>query len=245
MIEKLNNTEGVKQSQSAAGQRELLREYRNRLNEVIDSVNDHEDMLYGCGCDNDDDVCPDCGNWDDDHKPNIPYTMIIDEDDEETFTPHLFTFSTEQLRAIRDEAEGELERRSQEAMKGDDDDLCPDCRATHGLLADLTHLSDDELEEVRGQVEVLREARAQVDMMKDDDGERLYNSTLKEKPLFKQVDTTDGLFSDFTAYVAAHPGLRFYQVLTIFSGYKKLYGEDKDGELTDLFYQKSRKGSRS
>jgi hypothetical protein len=131
MIERLNNNEGVKRSQTTAGQRELLREMREKLNELIESVNDHEDMIYGCGCDIDDD----------------------DGDEVETIF----------------------------------DDVCPDCG------------------------EVLRE-----------------------------VDTTDGLFSDFTAYVAAHPGLRLWQALRNWTGYSKIYGEAEDGELEDTFYLKSK-----
>ena len=58
-----------------------------------------------------------------------------------------------------------------------------------------------------------------------------------------EVDTTDGLFSDFAAFVAKHPGLRFGQALTVFLDCSKLYREDEDGELTDLFYQAA-KGSK-
>jgi hypothetical protein len=110
MIERLNNTDGVKRSQTTAGQRELLREYRNTLNEVIDAINDHEEMLYGgpdddcdcfCDCfdgadedlDQHDDSCPDCrinalmdgedecDCCDDEGAPVEPNAFFVTEDD--------------------------------------------------------------------------------------------------------------------------------------------------------------------
>ena len=60
----------------------------------------------------------------------------------------------------------------------------------------------------------------------------------------REVNTTDGLFSDFAAYVAAHPGLRLHQAYRNWSGYSKIYGETKDGDLDDLFH-KTTKGPQS
>ena len=42
-IEKLNNNQGVKLSGTVSGQRELLREYRNKINELIQEVNKLKD----------------------------------------------------------------------------------------------------------------------------------------------------------------------------------------------------------
>ncbi len=184
MIKKLNNNEGVKRSQTTAGQRELIREMRNTLNEVIDSVNDHEDIIYGCDCDDEDDnLCPDC-------RDRNPANLTF----------NLSGFSTPNLEDIRDEAEAELEHRSQESMM-------------EGL--------DDEDDDVR----VTEEVQRVVDRVRSD---------------LKRVDTTDGLFSDFTAYVAGHPGLRLWQALRNWSGYSKIYGEMKDGDLDDTFYKKTK-----
>jgi len=42
MIIKLSNDRGVELSSIRSGQRELLREYRNKLNELIDWANNHQ-----------------------------------------------------------------------------------------------------------------------------------------------------------------------------------------------------------
>ena len=41
----LNNDKGVRMSQTPAGQRELLREYRNKINELIDYITELEDRV--------------------------------------------------------------------------------------------------------------------------------------------------------------------------------------------------------
>ena len=138
MIEKLNNNDGVRQSQSTAGQRELLREYRNKLNEVIDAVNAIDGHLLATGPD--DDICPDCRL--------------------DAFLDTLDEFDDDQLQILIDEAEDTLERRSQEEMK-----------AGLGVEED----APDE-----------------------------------QAP----IDTKDGLLSNFIAYVAEHPELRFYQAIS-------------------------------
>jgi hypothetical protein len=136
MIERLNNNEGVKRSETAAGQRELLREYRNKLNEVIDFVNDHEqtiaehdDLLYGCDNDDDDlEECPGC---------------------------------------------------------------CPECGGAG-------HVPDGKAEEAKA----------------------------------ASVNTKDGLFADFAAYVAEHPALRFWQALVAWSGYNHIFGTSTETDIT-------------
>lgn len=75
----------------------------------------------------------------------------------------------------------------------DDDARCCDC---HELPADDDKSVTDEVQKV-------------VDDVRS-----------KNQP--REIDTTDGLFSDFTAYVADHPGLRFGQAVTNFTGFRKV-----------------------
>jgi hypothetical protein len=117
MIEKLNNTEGVAKSQSTAGQRELLREYRNKTNEIIDAVNALEATVYAAP---DDDICDDCA-----------FDALLDE---------LQDLDDEQLMVVSAEANRLREERSQGEMMSDDDE--DDLRD----MDDLTNGTDDEEE---------------------------------------------------------------------------------------------------
>ena len=42
-IKKLGNINGVKMSSTLGGQRELLRQYRNKINEIIEWINNYEE----------------------------------------------------------------------------------------------------------------------------------------------------------------------------------------------------------
>lgn len=46
-------------------------------------------------------------------------------------------------------------------------------------------------------------------------------------------DTTDCLFSEFAAYIAANPGLRFWQAVRNFSGYNFIFGSTANAESYD------------
>ena len=118
---------------------------------------------------------------------------------------------------------------------GDDDcdDICPDCWAeTEPFIASLPDLSDEQLMELHDRVADLLDER-----LEDDDLIEEVVDDVRSKSQPREIDTTDGLFSDFTAYVAAHPELRFYQALTNWSGYKKILGEDEGEDRYDLFYE--------
>src|SRR4051794_22120287 len=56
---------------------DLLADITRKMNKTIASVNDHEDMISGCGCDDDedDDLCPDC---DDDEPRSVQVRMGCD-----------------------------------------------------------------------------------------------------------------------------------------------------------------------
>lgn len=48
MIKKLGNTEGVKLSSTLGGQRELLRQHRNKINEIIEHLESQHKACGGC-----------------------------------------------------------------------------------------------------------------------------------------------------------------------------------------------------
>ncbi len=155
------------------------------------------------------------------------------------------------------------------ASPDDDCDICPDCWAETGpFIANLPDLSDEQLIALHDRVSDLLDQRLDDDddvyceqcndyhdLPDDDDegGERSYISTLKETPLFKEVDTSDGLFADFTAYVAQNPKLRFFQAVRNFSGYNFIFGStakdaDDYSQLENTFNLKTKglkKGSQS
>jgi len=56
----------------------------------------------------------------------------------------------------------------------------------------------------------------------------------------REIETTDGLFTEFAAYVAVHPEQRFFQAIRNFSGYNFIFGSmskdaDDYSELEDTF----------
>ena len=160
MIEKLNNTEGVAKSQTTAGRRELLREYRNKTNEIVDAVNDLEATVYG-GDDHCDELCPDC--W----------------AETEPFIANLPNLSDEQMIAVHDRVADLLDQR----LDDDDDGYCEQCDDYHDLPAD-----DDEgvTEEVRKAVDDVRGKNAPRGSTKVPSGET-YFVTKDDGMLFNLV----------------------------------------------------------
>lgn len=117
MIEKLNNNEGVKRSETTAGQRELLREYRNKTNELIDAVNELQDTLWSGP---EDDICEDCA-----------FDALLDSLDD---------LNDGQLQSVRSAVNMILDERSQEDMAAGEDDLddgyCEQCNDYHDAGSD-------------------------------------------------------------------------------------------------------------
>lgn len=119
----------------------------------------------------------------------------------------------------------------------DDDDCCCDdeddraWKETDPFVERLHHLSTSQLEHLMEEAEWILEERHR------EGQEYVCPECQAQADHSREIDTTDELFSDFAAYVAVHPELRFYQALTNWSGYKKILGEDDREDRYDLFHE--------
>jgi len=141
----------------------------------------------------------------------------------EPFIANLPNLSGEQLLLLQDRAHDILDER----LDNNDDGYCEQCNDYHDAPDD-----DDE--------GVTEDVQKVVDDMQG-----------KNEP--REIDTTDGLFSEFVAYVAAHPEQRFFQAVRNWSGYNFIFGSmaksfDDYSQLEDTFNLKTKgpkKGSQS
>ncbi len=106
----------------------------------------------------------------------------------------------------------------------DDDDCCCDdeddraWKETEPFVERLHHLSTSQLEHLLEESEWTLEERHRQGQ------EYVCPECQAKADQPREIDTTDGLFSEFVAYVAAHPKLRFWQAVRNFSGYNFIFG---------------------
>jgi hypothetical protein len=207
----------------------------DQLDELADAVNDLEAMVY----EGPNDFMEDLDDEDD--------CCACDEDNRawketDPFVERLHHLSTGQLEHLLEEAEWILEGRHRQGQEY----VCPECQAQAEMEdddgydgcchcnCDCHDLPDDDDED----------ATEEIQKVVDD---------VRGKDESREIDTTDGLFSEFVAYVAAHPKLRFWQAVRNFSGYNFILGStakdaDNYSPLEDTFGLQSkgpRKGSKS
>ncbi len=197
----------------------MTKELQDKFAELYDRIEAIEEAVYD-GPDDDDDCCA-CGEDNRAWKETDP------------FVDRLHHLSTSQLEHLMEEAEWILEERHRQEQTG----MCPECQAQaeaededgyDGCChcnCDCHDLPDDDDEDVTEEVQKV------VDDMRG-------------KNRLREIDTTDGLFSQFAAYVVKHPELRFYQALTNWSGCKKILGEDDGEDQYDLFHETTKGPSK-
>ncbi len=126
----------------------------------------------------------------------------------------------------------------------DDDDCCDDdngraWKETDPFVDRLHHLATGQLEHLMEEAEWILEERHRQGQ------EYVCPECQAKADQPREIDTTDGLFSEFAAYVAAHPEQRFFQALRNFSGYNFIFGSmaksAKDySQLEDTFNLKTK-----
>jgi len=134
------------------------------------------------------------------------------------------------------------------ACDGDDDDCCCDdeddraWKETDPFVDRLHHLSTGQLEHLMEEAEWILEERHR-------QGQEYVRPECQAKAnQSREIDTTDGLFSEFAAYVAVRPEQRFFQAVRNWSGYNFIFGStakdaDDYSQLEDTFNLKT-KGSK-
>lgn len=204
-------------------------------------MNTLEDTVYGSDDDCDGDRCPDC--W----------------AETEPFIANLPNLPDEQLHLLSSRVHDLLDKREMEGgedydgccgcncdchdLPDDDgcdccdDGMCPDCYRKE--FGDTDETITDEVQLVVDDVRRERKESAQ----RLEDGLRDIKEgrdTSKKGSDLKSVDTSDGLFSEFAVYVAAHPEQRFFQAIRNVSGYDFIFGStaksfDDYSQLEDTF----------
>jgi hypothetical protein len=246
MIEKLmfnaSHGDGFKKTQELIDTVNRLEDAMNDLEAVVHegpndfmSDLDDEDDEFTCACDDDDDR-----PW----KETDP------------FVERLHHLSTSQLEHLLEEAEWILDGRHRQGQEY----VCPECRAKAEAEGDDGYCEqcndyhdapDDDDETVTKKVQdvvddVRRERKESAQRLEDclrDIKEG--RDTSKKGSDLKSVDTSDGLFSQFAAYVTKHPDQRFFQAVRNFSGYNFILGSmaldaDDYSQLEDTFNLKTK-----
>jgi len=197
---------------------DILRPIHGKVNELTDAVNDLQAVVH----EGPEDFMSDLDDEDDESACACDDDAARPWRETEPFVERLHHLSTSQLEHLLEEAEWILEGRHRQDQTG----MCPECQAKE----------DEETDD--GYCEQCNDYHDAPDDDDGHDGERSYFS--EEYPLFKEVDTSDGLFADFTAYVARNPKLRFFQAIRNFSGYNFIFGSmskdaDDYSQLEDTF----------
>lgn len=201
----------------------MTKELQDKFAELIDRLKAVEEAVYDGpddtdALDGDDFACDDDDCCCDDNERAWKET--------DPFVERLHHLSTSQLEHLLEEAEWILEERHQQGQEY----VCPECRAkaeaedNDGYCEqcnDYHDLPDDDDEDVTEDVQKV---------VNDVPG--------KNQP--REIDTTDGVFSEFAAYVAAHPEQRFFQAIRNFSGFNFIFGSidtesDNYSQLVDTF----------
>lgn len=208
-----------------------LIELKEKTNELVDAVNDLQAVVY----EGPDDFMEDL----DDDEDDCPVARAWVETD--PFVERLHHLSTSQLEHLMEEAEWILEGRHRQGQEY----VCPECQAQDEAEdddeydgcchcnCDCHDLPDDDDEEVTWEVQQI------VDKVRD---------ISKKGSDLKNVDTSDGLFSQFASYVTKHPDQRFFQAIRNFSDYNFIFGSmakdaDDYSKLEDTF-NLTRKGPK-
>ncbi len=206
---------------------DILRPIHGKVNEIADAVNDLQAVVHEGPNDFMDDLDDedDCCTYDDDNRA---------WKETEPFVDRLHHLSTSQLEHLMEEAEWILEGRHRRDQTG----LCPECQA-------LAEAEDDD------GYDGCCHCNCDCHDLPDDDDEDVTEEIQKVvddvrgKNRLREIDTTDGLFADLTAYVARNPELRFWQSVRNWSGYSTIYGVDgvkpiNLDTLEDTFYLKTK-----
>lgn len=152
----------------------------------------------------------------------------------EPFIANLPDLSDEQLMALHDRVCSLLAEREEDDADCDccDDGMCPDCYSQE--FGDTDETITDEVQNVVDDVRGKNELRG---------SHKLPSS----ETYFITKD--DGLLFEIVKMCVNNPDIRLGQALTNISGYRKVWGEDKDGELKDLWEwgnaKKGKKGLQS
>lgn len=195
-----------------------------KVSELIDAVNDLEAVVY----EGPDDFIEDLDDEDD-------YPAARSWVETEPFIERLHHLSTSQLEHLLEEAEWILEGRHRQGQeyvcpkcqaKADeerDDGYCEQCNDYHVAPDDDDETVTKKVQDVVDDVRRERKESAQrlEDCLRDIKEGR---DTSKKGSDLKSVDTSDGLFSQFAAYVTKHPDQRFFQAIRNFSGYNFILG---------------------
>ncbi len=200
----------------------MTKELQDKFAELIDRLEAVEEAVYD-GPDDTDDLDDD-GCCDEDDCRCDDNERAWKETD--PFVERLHHLSTSQLEHLLEEAESILEGRHRQGQEY----VCPECQT-------LAEAEDDD-----GYCEQCNDYHDRPDDDDEDVTEEIQKvvDDVRGKNRPREIDTTDGLFREFVAYVAAHPKLRFWQAVRNFSGYNFIHGSTaKDAadysQLEDTF----------
>ena len=199
-----------------------------KINELIDAVNDLEAVVYEAP----DDSMKDLDDDEDDRawKETDP------------FVERLHHLSTSQLEHLMEEAEWILEERHRQGQEY----VCPECQAREdeerddGYCEQCNDYHDAPDDDDEG---VTEDVQKVVDDVRGKNEPRGSTPHPSSETYF--ITKEDGLLFDLVKMCVLNPDIRLGQALTNISGYRKVWGEDKDGELKDLWeLGKAKKGKK-
>lgn len=240
----------------------MTKELQDKFEDIFDRLECLEEMVYEGPSDDAEDLVDDDDDDDDCACDGDDNDCCCDDDgrawkETEPFVERLHHLSTSQLEHLLEEAEWILEDRHRQGQEY----VCPECQAQaeaedaddSGYCEQCNdyHDAPDDDEEITWEVQdvvddVRRERKDSAKRLEDGLRDiKEGHDTSKQGSDLKSVDTSDGLFSQFAAYVTKYPDQRFFQAIRNFSGYNFIFGSkakdaDDYSQLEDTFNLKTK-----